>query len=268
MLNIFKNRKLSSTEAVDIIENTVYEYLMPMGFRKHGRTLHRFVDGDISQVVNFQNACPQKGVYDVLWINLGIRVPECAQRKFDIPEPAKKYYHEYECNIRTRLGSLVDGKDTYYNLKKRPEKIAKDIIDRIQKYVIPVFDTLNSREAIIQHRAEYPSFDEFGHLILLDEAMIFGRKGDHEEASKRFHAYYQKVLSQYLNDYENGIQTYLHKGERMIYINTKTNKTETVTADKDGYIITYSANRKHLDYLETLAHQLGIVLSVSSAHKD
>lgn len=118
MLSIFKSKKLSSTECVDIIENFVYEYVKPFGFRKYGRTLHRFVDGDISQVINFQNGCPSKGIYGILWINIGIRVPECVERKFTITEPLKKYYHEYECNIRTRLGSLVDRKDSFYDLKK------------------------------------------------------------------------------------------------------------------------------------------------------
>ena len=84
MSPIFGKNNLSSTESVDIIEKIVYEYLKPLGFRKHGRTLHRFVDTDISQVVNFQNGCPSKGVYDILWVNIGIRVPECVERKFSI----------------------------------------------------------------------------------------------------------------------------------------------------------------------------------------
>lgn len=74
----------------------VYNHLKTLGFRKFGRTLHRFVEGDISQVIHFQNGCHTKGTYDVLWVNLG---------------------------IRTRLGSLVDGKDTRYDLKKDPIKI-------------------------------------------------------------------------------------------------------------------------------------------------
>lgn len=264
MLCIFKRKKMSSIESVDTIQNIVYEYLKPMGFRKHGRTLHRFVEEDISQVINFQNGCPQKGVYDILWINIGIRVPECAEKKFVITEPMKKYYHEYECNIRTRLGSLVDGEDTFYNLSKCPKKIAADIIDRIKKYVIPVFDILNGREAILLYRANYPSFDQFAnHLILLEDAMIYGRSGDVEKASELFNKHYQNALSKYKAEFENGIQTYLRKGERMVYRNTKTGETETIIADKDGYVITYSANRGHIDYLETLASELGIMLNNS-----
>ena len=41
-----ERRELSSVEAVDEIERLVYAYLKPLGFRKLGRTLHRFVDGD------------------------------------------------------------------------------------------------------------------------------------------------------------------------------------------------------------------------------
>ncbi len=262
MLSIFNTNKLSSTESVDIIEKIVYEYLKPLGFRKHGRTLHRFVDGDISQIINFQNGCPSKGVYDILWINLGIRVPECVERKFSIEEPLKKYYHEYECNIRTRLGSFVDGKDTFYNLKKDPKKIGRDIVEHLKKHVIPVFDVLNSRDSILKHRIEYTLFDQFNnHLILLEEAMIVGRRGDRTEATRLFNSYYQDALAKYNHDLEYGTKTYLKKGERIVYHNAKTNETETITATKSGYITTYCANKGHLTYLEELAQALGIIIS-------
>lgn len=262
MFSLFNTNKLTSKESVDIIEKIVYEYLKPLGFRKHGRTLHRFVDGDISQVVNFQNGCPSKGFSDILWINLGIRVPECVELKFSTEEPLKKYYHEYECNIRTRLGSLVDGTDTFYNLKKNPNKIGKDIVKRLKKHVIPVFDVLNSRDAILKHRLEYSPFDQINnHLILLEEAMIVGKKGSLSEAARLFNAYYQDALAEYNHDLEQGTKTYLKKGERIIYRNAKTNETETIIANKSGYITTYWANKEHLTYLEELAEELGIAIS-------
>ena len=63
MFHLFKTNNLTSTESVDIIEKIVYEYLEPLGFRKHGRTLHRFVDGDISQVVHLQNGARKKAFW-------------------------------------------------------------------------------------------------------------------------------------------------------------------------------------------------------------
>lgn len=263
MLSVFKTNKPSTTESVDIVENIVYQYLKPLGFQKHGRTLHRFVDGDISQVVHLQNGCPAKGIYGKLWVNLGIRVPECAERNFKVSEPQKKYYHEYDCNIRTCLGTFVDGKDTFYNLKKSPNKIGKDIVDRLEKYVMPIFDILNSRDAILKYRAKYSAFDEmYNHQLLLEEAMIYGRMGDISRATRLFNAYYQGVLKEYMHDLEHGKKTYMRKGERMLYHNTKTDKTETVTADKSRYVTIFNAGRGHLDHLEKLAEQLGIVLQI------
>lgn len=181
--------------------------------------------------------------------------------QFRIEEPLKKYYHEYECNIRTRLGSLVDGKDTFYDLKKDPNKIGKDIVERLKKYVIPVFEILNSRDAILKHRKEYALFDQFNHrLILLEEAMIIGRRGDIAEATRLFNAYYQNALAEYNHALEKGTKTYLRKGDRMVYRNAKTEETETIIATKDGYVTTYRANKGHLSYLEDLAQELGIVL--------
>ena len=50
------------TQQIDYIESEVYKRIKPLGFRKHGRTLHRFVSGDISQVISFlqPDAEPEK----------------------------------------------------------------------------------------------------------------------------------------------------------------------------------------------------------------
>lgn len=257
-----KPNNLPSTETVDIIEKIVYAQLKPLGFRKHGRTLHRFVDGDISQVIHFQNACPAKGVFDILWINLGIRVPESMERTFTPAVPPKKYYHEYECNIRTRLGSLVDGKDTYYDLKIDPEVIAEDILKRLQSHALPVFEKLSSRDAILEFRRDCPDFDSFNHhLILLEEAMIYGRRGDLETAASLFNRYYRLALARYEDELTHGRRVFLRKGESITYRNGRTGKTETITAEKPGKVTLFSANRGHVDVLEKLAGELGISLT-------
>ena len=43
-----KDKKQILKEKMDEIETAVYQTLKPRGFRKHGRTLHRFVSEDIS----------------------------------------------------------------------------------------------------------------------------------------------------------------------------------------------------------------------------
>lgn len=87
---------LDSAKVLDGIEAAVYGLVTPYGFRKHGRTLHRFVSGDISQVIHFQLGQAYRGETHLLVVNVGIRVPECVNRQFFPEANPKKYYHEYD----------------------------------------------------------------------------------------------------------------------------------------------------------------------------
>lgn len=69
--------------------------------------------------------------------------------------------------------------------------ITDDILRQIRGLVLPAFEDLTSREAILARRREYPLFDSVNrHLILLEEAMIYGRQGDPEKARETFCSYY------------------------------------------------------------------------------
>ena len=132
-----------------------------------------------------------------MWVNIGIRVPESFERKFEAVN-SKKYYHEYECNIRTRLGmaKLKDSnKATTYDLRKSIDHMTADIVEEILDDVLPVFEILNTRESIIAHRREYPWFDTLNsRLILLEESMIYGHMGDKKKAKECFEMYYRSVV--------------------------------------------------------------------------
>lgn len=250
---LFKHNKLSTTESVDIIENFVYNAVKPLGFRKHGRTLHRFVSDDISQVINFQSGLPFKGYGGFMWVNIGIRVPECAEQCFT-PVVDKKYYHEYQCTLRARLGEVKGKKETCYNLSKSPEKTARKILNEIEKYVLPVFDALCDRQAILDNRRKYQSFDTFPHRIALDECFIYGRMGDMEKARECFVKYYQEALDKYEKDELYGNPMFLRKGETVIYKNQK------IVAEKDGYYTVYGGNSGGIEYLKQLADVLGFAI--------
>lgn len=221
-----KDKCLDTKPIVDEIEKAVYTELKPLGFKKHGRTLHRFVDGDISQVINFKIGCPPKGIYDVLWVNIGIRVPECELRSFVPEDTVKKYYNEYECNIRSCLREIEGKKDDYYDLHDSIQKIKSDILRQIKDYVIPVFNVLNSRFAILDNRRSYPHLDTMNrHLTLLEEAMIWGRLGNVQKAEEAFNQYYDSKAQEYKG----------HEGWK-----------------------SYSYLKAHLSYLEKLADKLHI----------
>lgn len=218
-----KGSNLEPGKILDEIERAAYTAMKPYGFKKYGRTLHRFVSGDISQVVNFQLGQAYRGETHLLYVNVGIRVPECKTRRFTAEEAAKKYYHEYECNMRSRLGEIEGKKESCYDLRKPTGPIIKDILRQIQGLVIPAFEVLNSREAILARRRDYPQFDTMNdHLILLEEAMIYGRRGELEKAGETFNRYYRLCESEQMK----------HQYPRTIQI--------------------------HLDYLDRLAAELGI----------
>ena len=63
MLDFLKKKtEITTTQIVDEIEAAVLEHVKPYGFKKHGRTLHRFVSQDISQVIHFQSGMPTDGM--------------------------------------------------------------------------------------------------------------------------------------------------------------------------------------------------------------
>lgn len=243
---------INVTEKIDIIEKEVYKLLKSYGFRKFGRTLHRFVSGDISQIIHFQSGMPTNINYGRFCVNLGIRVPECSERTFLPKTEKKKYYHEYECTIRSRLGIVSGKQETWYNLHKNTDKIIKSIIEEIDQYVLPAYEALNSREAILAHRKDYPLLDNMDHLISLEECMIYGHLGDTEKAKECFEQYYQSVVDEYNDIKTNGRKIYLRKGEHVI------SGKEHIIADKDGYYTLYAANHSHIEYLDELSVKLGL----------
>ena len=223
MLGVRKiDPNLDTVKVLNGIQEAVHRYLKPYGFTKHGRSLHRFVSGDISQVITFQLGQAYRGETHLLFVNVGIRVPECMYRTFESEEKPKKYYHAYECNIRSRLGIIEGKEESCYDLRDSAEDIIADILRQIQMFLLPVFETLNSRDAILAHRREYPAFDILNnHLIVLEETMIYGRRGELIKAAVTFNKYYR---------------TATHKDPRTLQC--------------------------HLEYLDELANQLGITIEI------
>lgn len=213
------------TKVLDSIEKAVYAFLKPFGFKKHGRTLHRFVSEDISQVITFCLGQAYRGETHLLTVETGIRVPECVNRSFERQDPGKRYYHEYDCNIRSNLGTVEGKKVACYDLRSSVEEITTDILRQIRDYVLPAFEALSDRDRILAHRRDYPCFDQLNrHLILLEEAMIYGYRGEKQKAVDTFCRYYQL---------------------------SKTGQL----AQKDPATI-----QRHLQYLEELAIKLGITI--------
>ena len=137
-------------------------------------------------------------------------------------------------------------------LKKKTEINTTQIIDEIDQYVLPAYEVLSSREAILAHRKDYPLLDDMVNLISLEECMIYGYLGNIEKARQLFEEYYQNAVDEYDDLVKNGRKQYLKKGERVVFMG------QDITAEKDGYVTLYGANHGHLDYLDELAVRLGL----------
>lgn len=236
-------------QVLDEIEAAVYARLKPLGFRKFGRTLHRFVSGDLSQVVSFQVWREMLEPSDKFCVNLGIRVPECAERKFH-PVNDKKYYSEAECTLRSRLGTVSGSGEVWFSITENTEALTKRILDELDRYALPVFDVLCSREAILAMRRDYPQMDTLGrHLIPLEECFIYGHLGNMERAKERFDAYYASKV----DERDNGQTVYLEKGER------RHTDQGTVYAAEAGYYTVFNNRtlQMQLENLDRLAVELG-----------
>ncbi len=246
-----KDKDVSYKEKADLIEAAVYDILKPMGFRKHGRTLHRFVSEDISQVVHFQIGPTHCKMNHLMWVNIGIRIPECDRVAMESPKD-KPYYQEHECTIRCRLGEVSGGEEKTFDLRKSADKITAEIVKELVKYILPAFEVLSSREAILAHRRDYPKMDSFKHLMLLDEALIYLHLGDRKKAAEAFEEYYDLQLIDYEDTLSKGKKVYLPKGCTML------SGDEKINAEKSGWYTTYTADDGHIRYLEELRGKLGL----------
>jgi len=177
-----KQRLAEATSALDEVQQAMYAELKPLGFRRHGRVFHRFVDGDVSQVIELQRGQAYREETHLFWVSVGIRVPECQLRTFAPEEEGKRYYHEWQCNLRWTVGERSKKQNGSYNLRKPVQPIIEDILARLHTAVLPMFDALSSRDAILARRMDYPQLWPMHHM--LDSALIAGRRGDIARAAE------------------------------------------------------------------------------------
>lgn len=117
--------KKSTTEIVNEIQAEVYKYLKPLGFRKHGRAFCRFVDTDIAQVIEFQVGLALKGNNHCLWVNIGIRIPECEERTFDKEIPNSRLILLEEAMIYGRMGEAEKAHNLFCEYCEKVKKETK-----------------------------------------------------------------------------------------------------------------------------------------------
>lgn len=200
MIFSFKKKNIDAPKILDEIQKEVYVVLKPLGFKKYGRTFHRFVSKDISQIIVFHLGQAYRNETHFLTVHLGIRVPECNEIYSPVKE--KKYYHDYECNIRSSLGNIENRDISCYDLTKSLKPIIDDILRQITNIVIPVYNLLDSREKILDNIQNYPEFDILRNPIVKyrENAVIHMHMGDVEKANISYNESIELLIDRVKSD--------------------------------------------------------------------
>lgn len=230
LLDIFKRNEKSKAEPtksetntdfkaqLDIVEKEVFSKLKPLGFKKNGRTFNRQLEGGIIQVINLQSGQHPIGknyivpglrenLYGKFVVNLGVCVESLF--KFEFPTETKKYYKEYDCQIRDRLGTLLKGQDYWWTITDDNKKITEEIIVGLETKGLEWFLGVDTKEKIINN---------FGHLpyrssprAKLDIALLVWFD-DKKKGSELFREYYDNIQStktghkEYVRDLANELK--------------------------------------------------------------
>jgi hypothetical protein len=211
LFDIFKRQDKSKSETeqsatptdsktlLDIVEKDVFAKLKPLGFKKNGRTFNRRLDDGIIQVINFQSGqypigqgyeIPglRENLYGKFVVNLGVCVESLY--KFQSPTENKKYYKEYDCQIRARLGTLLTGQDYWWTITNDNKKITQEIIEGLETKAFHWFSGLDTKEKIISNNGQLP-YDATPRAKL-DIALIVWFD-DKVKGSELFKEYYRHI---------------------------------------------------------------------------
>ena len=183
----------------DIVEKEVFAKLKLLGFKKNGRTFNRQLYNGIIQVINFQSGqypigqgyeIPglRENLYGKFVVNLGVCIESLY--KFQFPTENKKYYKEYDCQIRSRLGTLLTGQDYWWTITDNNKKIIEEIVYGLETKGLEWFSGVETKEKIISNYGKLPY--DASPRAKLDIALIVWFE-DNNKGSELFKEYYNNI---------------------------------------------------------------------------
>lgn len=230
LFDIFKQHDKSKSETeqsatstdyktqLDIVEKDVFAKLKPLGFKKNGRTFNRRLDNGIIQVINFQSGqypigqgyeVPglRENLYGKFVVNLGVCIESLY--KFQSPTEDKKYYKEYDCQIRERLGTILKGQDYWWTITDDNKKITQEIIEGLETKGLDWFSGIDTKEKIILNNG-HPPYDstpraklDIALIVWFDDKVkgsgLLKEYYNNIEPTKHSHKEYVKDLAKELN---------------------------------------------------------------------
>jgi uncharacterized protein DUF4304 len=179
--------KSAFAQHLDLLQTQVTGVLRPLGFKKAGRTYNRASADGLMQVVNLQITRPDpappqlraKGERtapsDRFTVNLGIWIPEVAD--YHLTHPRSKTIQEYDCQVRTRVGSLTTSQaDLWWPLGTRWPDSAAEVVRLLRELGLPWLDRFGTRDGVL---AGWVAQAPDARIV---RAIIHARRGHHDEA--------------------------------------------------------------------------------------
>ncbi|MCG8389587.1 MAG: DUF4304 domain-containing protein [Cytophagales bacterium] len=122
-----------------IVKETIAPILKELGFRKNGNNFYRDL-GSIGQAFNVQQSQWNSKSDKTFVFNLGLIDKEINKEVYERELP--KFPKEYDCDIRIRMGSLMNKGDRWYDLNKRTniDKLKSQVKTEIETYALPFFE--------------------------------------------------------------------------------------------------------------------------------
>lgn len=178
---------------LDRIQHEVHQHLKKNGYRKRRRTFNRNLDNGLVHVINFQmGSYPpanfveipniRPNLYGRFTVNLGVFVPEIhrIERSKEVPD----FIHEYDCEIRARLGHLITPSvDIWWSLEHHHDILCKEMLQLIDDHALPYLSRFSTRQAIIwewKRHGKDIGLPPRGNLSI---AIILASQGKLEEAT-------------------------------------------------------------------------------------
>ncbi|MDD5141505.1 MAG: DUF4304 domain-containing protein [Verrucomicrobiales bacterium] len=179
---------------LDAVQSEVNSLLIPLGFRKKGRTHNRLTKGGLTHVVNFQREkyVEQRRIFPQFWkktygkfaINLGVLLP-CVYQA-ECPSSSTEFFQEYDCTIRRRLSPIAFS-DKWFEITDDTSDLAKTIVDLFQRCGLMFFDQFQTYEDVLSYYQKHNKLPfQNPDRASLEAALIAHHLGNAELARSLF----------------------------------------------------------------------------------
>lgn len=133
-----------------LVSKVIWPHFKSLGYKKTGNNFRYYnKDGEFGKIVNFQKSSFYNKDHIHFTVNIGLYLAE-----FEYYHTGKKSAEKFKesiCAVRQRIGELINGYDTWYdlgsetNFVKLQERLEQDFL----KKVLPYLNKIKTREEII-----------------------------------------------------------------------------------------------------------------------